>query len=162
MLDTDVMNLDFHAGDALGMVEPSVNHAVKFLANRKAFHLVILDPRVPYQRGLLLPVLKEFTFGEQDASQWKLDFRDLARRKANLCWRTGRSCRDVAENAPWLYEVGDTKYPGGIIFNGLIVAGSGFSWQYDESFSYATAGLMWSRMELTRDAIMHDEGKVIL
>jgi hypothetical protein len=65
--------------------------------------------------------------------------------------------RIVGENAPWLYEEGDTKFPGGIIRHGLIVAASGLDWQYDEACSEMVASLFWASVRRTRDQIMREE-----
>ncbi len=164
MLKTAGLDLIAAANEALDFVEPSIVRALQKLEGRVAFHMVVMDHRVSYSPDLTLPIIAERTFGETDESKWnpKYPYIQLARKKARLCWRTGRSCRDVIRNSPWLLLAGDTKYPGGIIFNDLIIAGSGFPWPFDEAFSYSAAQFMWANFEVKMQRIMQDDGIVTL
>ena len=40
------------------------------------------------------------------------------------------------KDAPWLIQPGDTRYAGGVIENGLVVAASGLQDHFDEMISW--------------------------
>jgi|WetSurMetagenome_2_1015567.scaffolds.fasta_scaffold60328_3 hypothetical protein len=55
----------------------------------------------------------------------KEKYTAVARSKANIVWKTGKDSLYVQQFEPQLLEGGDTKWGGGIIQNGIIVAVSG-------------------------------------
>ena len=63
-------------------------------------------------------------------------YEELARAKAQLCLRSGHSASDVLNNAPWLFEAGDTHIAGGVFENGLVVAVSGLAEHLDEMIAW--------------------------
>lgn len=148
------------AEEALSLAGPSILRSISFLhetESRIAAHAVILDPTVRFAEGRSLPILASRTFGERDSRLWKSDYRVFAQSKANICWRTGMSSRYVGENASWLYLPNDTKYPGGIIRDGLIFAVSGLNWRMDEPCAEVIASFFWGRARMIRDEIMADK-----
>ena len=145
--------LEGYAQNAARLVEPLVMELIAY-GSRRAVHIVILDPRKQYAPGVDLPVLFEGTIGEQDSKVWERPFDEIARAKARVCWRTGMSSRTVGECAPYLYEPGDTKFPGGVVCDKLIVAVSGLEWQFDEAVAHSVIGLFWAGVRAAREAAM--------
>ncbi|MBI4057994.1 hypothetical protein HY405_01635 [Candidatus Microgenomates bacterium] len=95
---------------------------------RPNLHLVVLIPGSEN-------ILYEESFG-QDRSTWRYPFDEIARAKARLCQRTCMVARNVQKDASWLYEEGDTRYVGGVIENGLVVAASELQDHLDEMISW--------------------------
>lgn len=95
---------------------------------RPNLHLVVLQPGEAV-------FLYETSFGNNPRT-WKHDFDDFARAKALICQRTGLVGRTVLNDAPWLLKKGDTRYVGGVIENGLVVAVSGVQDHFDEMISW--------------------------
>lgn len=60
--------------------------------------------------------------------------------------------RNVQKDASWLYEEGDTRYVGGVIENGLVVAASGLQDYLDEMISWMVVSVIQG---LCRDFIAH-------
>ena len=100
--------------------------------------------------------MAEQTFGEQDSLKWTSNFKAIAHSKAIICWRTGLSTRAVGEKAPFLYEHGDTKYSGGVVCDGLIVAVSGMNWELDEACAHMVIAFFWAHVRHGRDLIMQN------
>src|SRR5688500_5689586 len=121
MVSSKPFDLEQIAIHALDWVGPTIEVLIKEFSQedpaRNELHVVILDPRQRYIPQLALPILAQRTYGEQDAQKWQHDYMHFAGGKAQVCFRTGRSTRDVGENAPHLFLKGDIKYPGGIVFN---------------------------------------------
>ena len=143
---------------ACALARPTIESLIANDHNRKALVAVILRPQIPYHDGPDLPVLHQGVFGVPDHNEWSKPFEEFARAKARLCWRTGRSSRDVGENAPHLlnYDGHDIKYPGGVVDNGLIVAASGLDWQYDEAAARIIIALFQAQLRFHRDFVMDD------
>lgn len=121
---------------AVTMVAPAIELAMDSkLVKRRAFHIVILDPTVPYADGQELPILHECSFGD---AVWEFPFKEYAHAKARFSWRTGLPSSE-AQRCPHLCQKGDIKYPGSVVHNGLIVAGSGVEGYFDQMFSGMTA-----------------------
>jgi hypothetical protein len=115
---------------AVDMVRPMIDKLLgsDITGGRPNLHLVVMvqeEEKIIYQES----------FGE-DRTTWKHQFDIIARKKAYLCKRTGMVARSVRNNAPWLYKIGDTRYVGGVIENGLIVAASGVQDHFDEMISW--------------------------
>lgn len=152
-----MFDLRQYAEDALQIAGPSIESAIKRCPGRNAVYVVILDPRQPYTQGAKLPVLSERWFGEESPGKWLRDCKVITYSKAEVCWRTGMSTRTVGEKAPYLYEEGDTKFPGGVVCDGLIVAASGLDWQFDEACAHMVIAFLWAKVRRERDLVMADQ-----
>lgn len=74
-----------------------------------------------------------------------------------------RTTRDVRENAPYLFEEGDGKYPGSAILHGQIAAVSGVQDWYDEMFSYMIAAACRAlSMHALRDGATADDATDVI
>lgn len=149
-------NLTPHAQFALKAVGPLVEGLIKLLG-RVSVTVVILDPRETIKGfGAIedFVILGQETYGNKDEGSWPRDYCSIARNKARLCWRTGKSTRTVGECAPYLLENGDTKYGGGVVCDSLIVATSGLPPEFDEAVSHTVIGLFWASVRKARDEVM--------
>ena len=115
---------------AVDLVRPSIEKILgsELAGGRPSLYLAVLTP------GSDL-LLYEESFGEPEVT-WKYPYDDIALAKTHLCQRTGMVARNVQRDAPWLYEKGDTRYVGGVIENGLVVAASGLQDYLDEMISW--------------------------
>lgn len=79
--------------------------------------------------------------------------------KAQLCWKTGLPSRVVQQSAPHLYRPGMTKWGGGVVENGLVVAFSGVQAVFDEAIAWSV--LAWivamCQDEMTKPGGVMDE-----
>jgi hypothetical protein len=118
------------ARQAVEMVRPAIEAFLssEFAGGRRSLHLVVLKPGT-------MSILHEETIGE-GREGWRNPYDEVALAKARLCFRTGLAARTVQTDAPWLFEEGDTRFPGGVIENGLVVAASGLKDHFDEMFSW--------------------------
>ncbi|MBI2195854.1 MAG: hypothetical protein HYU48_02310 [Candidatus Levybacteria bacterium] len=138
------------AKQAIDLVRPAISAVLGsgLTGGRPNLHLVILNPGTDR-------ILHEESFGEEKRS-WEYPFDEYARAKALLCQRTGIVGRTVQRDAPWLYEELDTRYVGGVIENGLVIAASGVQDHFDEMISWwilsAIQGLCRDAIALTADA----------
>lgn len=140
------------------------------VTNKYAGVLVVLDPTLEYAPSLhakdhylFMKVIRRM--------DPKADvYRDIAFAKAQLSWRTGRSSRDIQQNAPHLYQEpvnqdpGDVKWGGSIVREGLVVAFSGVEAVYDEWIAGMMADLLIAmcRHEMTKpDGIMSSDNSFI-
>lgn len=134
------------ARQAVNITMPAIEQFLQgSIPKRGDLHLVVLDPTVPYQpepKDLFAEaILHEYWFG--DPGQWKFPFRDFARDKAKLSWRTGYSSRHIQQTCPALYTAIDIKYGGSIVYNGIIVAASGVEPYFDEMIADWVAITCW-------------------
>jgi len=84
-------------------------------------------------------ILHEETVTDGVASEDQIDtYTRIARLKAYLSWRTGRTTSEV-QSLPHLYQIGDTTYNGSAILKGLVVGTSGVQSHFDEAISYMVA-----------------------
>jgi hypothetical protein len=161
MSNPNVTDLQEFAAKALELAHPSIAALIKQSEERNTLHVVILEPGVPYDPIVdRLPILREATFGDQNPDNWKRSFPTIARAKARVCWRTSMSSRTVGEQAPYLYKAGDTKWPGGVVCDGLIVAASGLDWQFDEACAHMVIALFWAQVRLARDQVMAEPDRL--
>ena len=112
--------------------------------------VIVLDPTVPWSPSPAeLPTLFTDVIGGKDTPP---EYTSYAVRKAYISWRTGRSSRDIQQNAPHLYEGGDVKWGGSVVREGLVVSFSGVQANLDESISGMFADLMlgMARQKMTR------------
>ena len=116
--------------EAIGIVKPLIDQILgsDLTGGRPNLHLVVLNPGTS-------DILHEVSFGH-DKSTWEYPFDEIARSKAFLCQRTGMVGRTAQKDAPWLYETDDTRYVGGVIEDGLVVAASGVQDHFDEMVSW--------------------------
>lgn len=130
---------------AINIVRPSIVALLgsELTHGRRNLHLVV---------GLSTSgsTLLEESFGNKD--EWEHPYAPIAIAKAGLCARTGMVARNVQKDAPWLYELGDTRYVGGVIENGLVVAASGLQDHFDEMISWMVLSAIQG---LCRDYLAH-------
>lgn len=88
--------------------------------------VVVLDPRTG-------AVLFQARANEDHPDAEKYD--EIALAKATVTVETGLPSRKVQQDAPHLYEAGQTKWGGSAIQDGLIVAFSGVQAVFDEAIS---------------------------
>ena len=109
---------------------------------RNAGHLVLINPDPVHAFSGVTTfdeaILFERVFGIPEDAR----YRAMARDKAEVVWRTGRSTRDTAMNAPHLLRAGDPRWAGGIVHNGLFVAYSGVQEMWDEAIAYTYAAIV--------------------
>lgn len=132
--------------------------------NKHAGTIVVLDPTMAYAPSVRISSVALFMEHVTAAHPEWHKYRDFAQAKAMLSWRTGRSSRDVQQNAPHLYlepqntgDQGDVKWGGSVVRDGLIVAFSGVQPEYDEWIADTMAGLLIAmcRREMTKsDGLM--------
>ena len=84
-----------------------------------------------------------------DGKPFAYPYDEIARGKAMLSLRTGRSSREIVEFAPHLLREGDVLHPGSVVVNGLIVAVSGWDDWDDEAIA---AQLAWELWRFAKDA----------
>lgn len=148
----ELLNLVKHADNALLSIEPTIRHLLSRFSRTSA-HVVILDPTKPYDPEAELPILLQRTFVRPPNEESAL-YQDLARNKANISWRERMSTRDIGENAPYLYRQGDTKFPGGVFFNGAVAGVSGLPWEYDDACGLSTIAFFWASVRREREDLM--------
>lgn len=119
------------AREAIEIITPMLADKIlgsEVAGGRQNLHIVVLKPGSD-------EILYEESFGD-DRSAWRHPYDEIARAKARICQRTGMVGRTLQKDAPWLYEPGDTRYVGGVIENGLVVAASGLQDYLDEMISW--------------------------
>lgn len=78
-------------------------------------------------------IIAQMTYGNQASHEWPHPFDDVAKGKGRVSWRTRRSSRDVLENSPGLFHLGEFKFPGSNVFCGAFgVSASGLEPEDDE------------------------------
>lgn len=117
------------AKQAVDVVRPAIEALLgsELAGGRKNLHLVILNPTDG-------TVLHEESWG--DETTWAHPYDEIARAKARQCYRTGVAGRKLQTSTPWLYEPGDTRYAGGVVEDGQVVAASGLKEYFDEMVSW--------------------------
>jgi len=109
---------------------------------KKGFHVVVLDPAVPYQpihyqSTTIVP--PNYILSERSCNEDKWagsDYKAVARGKAQLCLREKMNSGAVPRH---MLRSGDVKWRGGVYYNGIVVAVSGFDSADDEAFSLKIA-----------------------
>lgn len=166
-----------HEHCAIGriMIDPSITWGMSGgIFKRAAGHLVVLDPRLPYEpkyrsfrddNFLDEVVLYQYSWG--DPTTWEAPFGWVALSKAYASWKTGLPSREIQQMHPYLYEEGWTKYGGSVVLpGGLVVAFSGIQPWFDEMISgwmaYAIQGLCLDAMHRPNDGVMANEGLIFL
>jgi hypothetical protein len=107
------------------------------LVKRDDLWIVVMDPTKPYDsvRHFQFSILGEYKFGNPGDK-----YKDVARSKARVSWRTGLPSHLVQQNAPFLLLKGDTKWGGSTVTpEGLVVACSGVEWYMDQHMSEVIA-----------------------
>jgi hypothetical protein len=129
---------------AIPIITAAYDAALKSgLLKRPDFHMVFLDPTKPFcgdTSKFRDAILGQHSF--TDPSGWENPYDRIARAKARATWRTGLSTRVIRECMPHMLDVGDTRYGGSVILDGIIVAGSGVQPWYDEMFSGIGANVL--------------------
>lgn len=96
---------------------------------KKGFNVTVLDPGEPH-----FSVLTERSCNEDE---WDgSDYRGIAVGKTALCFREKMNSGDVPRH---MLRTGDVKWRGGVYYNGIVVAVSGFAAADDEEFSLKIA-----------------------
>ncbi len=128
---------------AVAIARPTIEEVLgsDLVDGRANLHLVVLDP----DNGR---AIYEESFG--DKATWQHPYDKIAQAKASLCWHNERVGRSIQNDAPWLYERGDTRYAGGVFENGLVVAASGLQDYFDEMISWMVVSAIQA---LCRDVI---------
>jgi len=126
---------------ALSLVLPVIESG---LFKRDQGHLVVINPAIPYEPKYRNGpadekfddvVLFDRNFGG-DPETWDGPYKDVARSKAFISWKTGLPSHRVQQEAPYLYEPGMTKWGGSAVApGGLVVAFSGVEWFFDQMIS---------------------------
>ena len=118
---------------ALSILRPSIEGIIKIDPVRMVACSVVLNPIVPclVGQGAVPPVLWQGFVGEENRNKWPNPYNEFALAKAQLSWRTGLPSHLVQRDRPFLFEGGDFKFGGSIVFNGIVVATSGLAWHHD-------------------------------
>jgi hypothetical protein len=118
----------------------------EFIATQKdrvALCFTVLEPCATLVRlsGIGEPiVLWTGTAGVQDPAKWQgKTYAENAKKKARIVWRTGMSIHSMKVDYPHLFEKGDFKYNGGIIYKGIIVGASGLKEDQDAEWALKLA-----------------------
>ena len=136
------------------------------MINKFAGTIVVLDPTSGGNADSSVLFKKTLSRDHENAAKYE----EFALAKARLSHRTGRSSRDIQVNAPHLFkepyshEVGDLKWGGSVVREGLIVAFSGVEAVFDEMIAgwMADALIAMCRHEMTRpDGIMASDDSYI-
>lgn len=121
------------AKTAFALVKPTILEMMdRGKLKRRDFHIVIAAPRTAPAFG----ILHEESIGEK--AKWEGPFDEIARSKAEISWRTGKSSSYIAHCAPHLLTLTDTIFWGSDVLDELVTAGSGVEPYYDEMFSGMT------------------------
>jgi hypothetical protein len=125
------------AEQAIALAEPTIFQLMQTLTNHKAMHIVIL--------GVEGEILHEQSVGPNvEADQKRLvGSAAIARSKARIHFRTGRSAAEVQARRPHALLVGDTVWGGSASHEGIIVAASGIQGYFDESVSAMVSAILW-------------------
>jgi hypothetical protein len=119
-----------HVKRAIDYCMPMVNLAGKHDLRGLDFHIVVLDPAIPFSAShydVRDALLHEASFGLVETSS---KYRDIAWAKAKLSWQHRMSTRQIQEECPFVLASGDTTYFGSVYNHGLVVAVSGLkAWQ---------------------------------
>lgn len=114
---------------AIEMVKPTFEALLgsDLVEGRKDIHIVVRE-----SSGHQF----EYTFAANPKKEWKYPYDNIAYRKALECQRTGKPSGHILHRTPWLFEEGDTRYAGGVVKDGLVVAISGLQSHFDEMLSW--------------------------
>ena len=89
-------------------------------------------------------VMAELGHEAQWADEWPgKNFREIALTKLRLAKRSGTSTRKAVSEHPWLLEMGDYFYTGGVSEAGLVVAASGAFGDTDEAIAWIVVNAIW-------------------
>ena len=119
------------------------------------FNSKVSAPERPFIHMVILgndgKIIAEQTIGRApEGEDFEDQCRKIARSKAEIHFRTGRSSKVVQERAPHLLSKFDTIYGGSAEFEDIIVAGSGVEEYFDEAISNMVAGLVWAFCKKTQ------------
>lgn len=115
------------------ILRPSIEEIIEIDPSRFVAHVVVIEPTTRPSQYIddSVPILWQGSFGKQKQKLWPYPYDEFARRKAVLSWRTGLPSHIVRFVKPHLFEEGDFKFGGSIVFEGIIVGTSGLAWQHD-------------------------------
>lgn len=114
------------------------------VTNKDQLHIVVLDPTKPFSPEQNFE--EAFLYEKSIESQkWRRDYKKIARSKAEICWRTGLSSHIVQQRNPYLYQIGDAPFAGGVVHEGLVIACSGVQSWFDQMFAYWIAAALQAR-----------------
>lgn len=118
-------------GEAVDAVTPVFKEYFrKEMIKRDELWVVVVNPVLPYGSvsSFEQAIMFEKGIGYPDPK-----YREVARSKAKISWRTGLPSHVVQQQAPYLLTDGDTKWGGSTVTpEGLIVACSGVEWYMDQ------------------------------
>jgi hypothetical protein len=101
-------------------------------------HIIVLDPahKGEYSEAAIL-----FERSIGDRSKWTYDYKEIARRKAEMTYEHKLPSQVIVEQRPYLLEGRDTKYWGSAYLDGIVVAISGSECYFDAMLSEIIASL---------------------
>lgn len=144
------------AKQAFELVKPVIREMMdQGKVKRRDFHIVIAAPRTAPR----FFILHEESIGEK--AKWEAPFDEIARSKAEISWRTGKSSSYIQHCAPHLLTLDDTIYWGSDVLDELVTAGSGVEPYYDELFSGMTnlaIRAMCKHYQITHSASQRERG----
>ena len=116
---------------AVEIVTPSIEKMISLgIIHKSDIYISAPDPTKPYGNCSYADYADIELFYTSFGSP-KIKTLAVARSKAEVVWRTGYDSLYVQQFMPHLLMKGDTKWGGGIVLNGIIVAVSGLEEYYD-------------------------------
>ena len=124
---------------------------------RNGFHVVVLDPRATHgEVAFEDAILFEYSINPES---WDEDLKTLARKKAQVAWAHGMDTHLVQQQRPYLFQKGDNKYAGAVVYHGLVVSVAAIQWYFDELFSVWIAAALRALAIEKMEAIIAEEGR---
>lgn len=117
------------AEDSISLVTPAIENLFN-RTNRKALHIVIMDPRVkPWESKFEDAILHQASFGQPDS--WTIPFDKLALKKAEQAWRNNSHNINQQFLHPSSLKDDDILYYGTFVYGNIIVGCSGVEQWFD-------------------------------
>ena len=117
------------ARQAVELVRPSID-ALFERTNRKALHIVIMDPRLkPWESSFDEAILYQESIITAEA--WEKPFDELARNKAQQAWRDSQANIVAQTMHPTSLREGDIPFYGSFVYGNIVVACSGVEQWFD-------------------------------
>ena len=126
---------------AIEIVMPAIRTCMEGkIFKRKCLSICVLEPK----KGKVL-----HTENIKD-EEWDHDFEKIASSKAKVSYKGKTDTALISLRKPWSFEVGDTIYPGGVYYKGLVIGVSGVEPYFDEMIAnwiiFAIKGLCSKEM----------------
>lgn len=123
-------------------------------ANHDQCYIVVLDP-VRVKAGFTK--VEDVIMIECGVNNPRSKYFEIARSKANVCAKNGSCSHYVQQFQPYMLEKGDTKYQGGVCYEGWVVAVSGFKAVYDELLAWNIVHALIAISEIEMGKILADQ-----